>query len=140
MVIDPMSTTDEALAEHVESLLASVADFDLRREPFGWRMTAAECEVLVELVYRGLDGDNPSEPALELMRPLEDLGLKGSMSASGAIAALASGAQRSFTRVMLGAAPGTSRRQWLMLGATLSLVDLQVEELHAALAELREAC
>ncbi|MFO7562069.1 MAG: hypothetical protein R6X02_05455 [Enhygromyxa sp.] len=91
---------------------------------------------MVDLGYRELDSDSPSEPALELIRPLKDLGLTGSMSASEAMAALESGAQRKFTRMMLGAAPGRSRHQWLMLGATLQLADLQVEELQAALAEL----
>lgn len=77
----------------------------------------------------------PKERALELLRPLVDLGYSGALPAAAARLALSSMASAKHVRLARGPHPA-GRTHALLAAVTVYLEDLDVEELTAALREL----
>jgi hypothetical protein len=109
--------------------------------PRAWKIDDAESAIWV--VYlpdagpQRREEDEPPEPALELIRPLEDLGYAGSVCPEDAARHLRAMAEADHLRLTRRAHPDASGRITLAAVATLYLQDLDLAELRATAEAIR---
>lgn len=130
--------TPKAKAESMLHELFGVDATSVR--PGAWKL--GEAKSALWIVYlsdagpqRREEGE-PPEPALELIRPLEDLGFAGAVRPEDAARHLRTMSKAAHLRLTRRAHPDTSGRMTLAAVATLYLQDLDLAELRATAEEI----
>lgn len=133
---------DRELREWVVALLSQAfGDALVAVRPGAWKAAREDVEIwALYLADAGsaerADGDM-AEPALEMVRALDDLGYAGTVRPVEAAAHLRRMAEARHVRMTRRAHPDASGRIATAAVATLYLQDLQVAELVAAVEEIR---
>ncbi len=130
---------DERSRARAEAMLRELDSNDIDRpRPGCWRVRGGEIWVLYlsDAGPGNREVGQPPEPALELIRPFEDLGFSGEVTPDTAAHYLRAMSETTHLRFARRAHPDASGRLALVAVATLYLEDLDLHELEATTAEL----